>query len=212
MGFGGASHSEQVEASPSPGDMNSEKGMLGQAPRGTEGGLPPGGSPLPVSRNAPGTPVDDTMARVVMQNKAPVCTSEVYKKRLPEGATDASAGGMGLIMAVHAMEEGLVCDVLWDTGKAYSGYCCGFRGCFDLLLADPRTKRPVNPHSPQAAAPGALSVGKGVDKSPASDAQLDCTVGYLASAPKVSHVGGKHIWSSSGPLFNRGSPKPTTPK
>eukprot|EP00961_Rhodomonas_salina_P028678 387113-Rhodomonas_salina.1 len=145
----------------------------------------------------PGSSVTAQMARDFINSKTRVSTSDVYKSRLPAGTPDASEGGMGLIMKIHTHDEGCVCDVLWDTGKAFGGYCVGYRGFHDLLVADTTSSRPKLETPPKAARTPTDQDVSGEEPA------IEVAVGYLASAPRVTHVGGKHIWSSEGPLFNK---------
>ena len=121
---------------------------------------------------------------------------------------------------------GYVCDVLWAHGKAFRGYCIGFRGFLDLEIAPAKTRsgeqlstgamqqhaqhaQPLTPtgsdrslgEGQDISAEG--SKAGGVPESPtgaSAPAEIGVTVGYLHSAPTVSHEGGKHIWSCSGPM------------
>ncbi len=98
---------------------------------------------------------------------------------------------------------GCICEVLWDTGKAYAGYCVGLRGWHDLLAADPSFK--TNKITPQVgvASPRTRQGHRWHqdDSRQAPGVKIQAAIGYLGTAPPVSHAGGMHIWSTEGPLF-----------
>jgi hypothetical protein len=121
-----------------------------------------------------------------------------------------------------------MCDVLWAHGKAFRGYCVGFRGYFDLEIAPPSKSVKVEEQAvaaPKQHMPMITPTGSGssADTSPSQDsapdeskpagallpsgvgasnrpAEIGVIVGYLHSAPTVRHEGGKHIWSCDGPM------------
>lgn len=214
---------------------------------------------------AKGTLIDEVFARASIMVKARVHSTAAYRERLPAGSADITRERVGVIMAVQNNEKGCRADVLWDNGKAFKGYCVGYRGYHDLELAAdlsvPNTvledaasrsgtsstysspeastcstpvcaahspscaqgsgtlqrnasnNPPVSVVSPQAAAAstrmsadpestGAIQGKFAMEGSGSSGGEvvLDVNVGYLGSAPTVSHAGGKHIWMADGPI------------
>jgi hypothetical protein len=83
-----------------------------------------------------GTPVDEAIARAAMKSKFRVQSTAQYRERLKlKGDTDAMEGRVGVVISLSSTDRGCRADVLWDTGKAFKGYCVGYRGFSDLELA-----------------------------------------------------------------------------
>lgn len=82
-----------------------------------------------------GTPVDEVIGRAAIMVKARVQSTAAYRERLPASSTDVTRGRVGVIMAVQNSDKGCRADVIWDNGKAFKGYCVGYRGFHDLELA-----------------------------------------------------------------------------
>ena len=81
-----------------------------------------------------GTLVDEAIGRVAVKSKLRVQSTGQYRERL-KGSADVTAGRIGVLISVHSTEQGARADVLWDNGKAFKGYCIGYRGFSDLELA-----------------------------------------------------------------------------
>jgi hypothetical protein len=90
-----------------------------------------GTSPLAIGK---GTLVDEAIGRAAVKSKLRVQSTGQYRERL-KGSADVTAGRIGVVISVHSTEQGARADVLWDNGKAFKGYCIGYRGFSDLELA-----------------------------------------------------------------------------
>lgn len=81
-----------------------------------------------------GTLVDEGIARAAIKSKFRVQLTAQYRERL-KSDTDAMQGRVGVVISVSSTDRGCRADVLWDNGKAFKGYCVGYRGFSDLELA-----------------------------------------------------------------------------
>jgi len=155
--------------------------------------------------------VDVKMAQLARRTKNKVRTTQSYRSRLQPGMTDVSNSMTGVILAVHQVPDGHTADILWDHGKAFSGYCIGYRGLFDLELVDGAGSDPSSSVTYEKVHVADRLPRLKSDERPAHQSTerididggsglLTVNVGYLGKAPKVNHSGGKHIWSTSGPM------------
>eukprot|EP00960_Hanusia_phi_P075673 768455-Hanusia_phi.AAC.2 len=166
----------------------------------------------------PGLLVTEDVVTLAMRSKLRVQTTKLYLKRLGDNKFDPSQGRVGIITGVNSTPEGKhhsailsCCDrqagctanVIWESGKAFRGYCVGFRGYYDLEFA---SKSHLNQIASLTESKDETEVSS--TETPQSrgllcsqSINLDVNVGYLGSAPKVEKGGGKHLWSCTGPIF-----------